>query len=125
MAYKKLENNKKENDKLENKSNNNMLFKNITSTKNNNKNIKYNIDNDKLKRIEETKKYSSYFGDSNNNVYFEIKSFNKNEKKYNKLNLKGKEGITKILNTRSNRLKMGNFKSFGVQSEALYIPKEK
>ena len=120
MAYKKQENNKKENDKLENKSNNNVLFKNITSTKNNNKNIKYNIDNDKLKRIEETKKYSSYFGDSNNNVYFEINASNKKEN----INIKEKESSSKFLNKRRNISNLQNYNSFGVQNEALCIPNE-
>ena len=79
-------------------------------------------ESDKLKKNEDNKKFSSYFGDSNNNVYYEIKQFNESNKKIN--NIKKKEGSEKILNKRSVRSNLGNYNSFGVQSEALYIPKE-
>ena len=126
MAFKKhkQQKNKKEKDKIDNNRNNKVSNTNITSTNNkNNQVIKYKIDSDKFKRIEDPKKYCSYFGDSNNNVYYEIKSFNKNERKQIKKSIK--EGITQVLDTRSSRLKMGNYNTFGVQSEALYIPNEK
>ena len=77
---------------------------------------KYNIGDDILKRINDNK-YSSYYGDSSNNVYYEIKHLNDSNKKVGNIN-------SKIANKRGLRSNLGNYNSYGVQSEALYIPKD-
>ena len=105
--------------KKESKNKTIIFIKNKNSKDEKNKKIK---ESDKLKKNEDNKIFSSYFGDSNNNVYYEIKQFNESNKKIN--NIKKKEGSEKILNKRSVRSNLGNYNSFGVQSEALYIPKE-
>ena len=108
--------NKKESDKKESK-NKNII--NINNNKNNNLvnyTKKYNIGDDILKRINDNNKYSSYYGDSSNNVYYEIKHLNDSDKKAGNIN---NSNITKKKGARTN---LGNYNSFGVQSEALYIP---
>ena len=65
-------------------------------------------------------KYSSYFGDSSNNVYYEIKHFTNSNKKA----LKEKEFPSNIINKKGAKIKYENFNTFGVHSEALYIPKD-
>ena len=70
-------------------------------------------------------KYSSYFGDYNNNVYFEIKQFTTKNKSNSNVNIKNKfEMEKKLINSTRNSLKKASFSFFGVQSEALFIPKE-
>ena len=97
--------------------------KTIIFVKNNNVNEDKNQkiqENEKPKNTEEKKKYSSYFGDSNNNVYFEINASNKKEN----INIKEKESSSKFLNKRRNISNLQNYNSFGVQNEALCIPNE-
>ena len=70
-------------------------------------------------------KYSSYFGDYNNNVYFEIKQLTVKNKNNSNVNIKNKlEMDKKLINSTRNSSKKGSFSFFGVQSEALFIPKE-
>jgi len=70
-------------------------------------------------------KYSSYFGDSNNNVYFEIKQLTVKNKNNSHINIKNNFDMEKkLINSTRNSSKKGSFSFFGVQSEALYIPKE-
>lgn len=91
------------------------MNKNIIS--NENKGEKSNL-------IDSNQKFSSYFGDSNNNVYFEIKQFGEKDKKLENNNQKRKEASTMVMSKRGRSTNFGNFNSFGVQSEALYIPNE-
>ena len=114
---------KKEKDKKDNK---NIVFVNMNKNDalNENKNKKNDLNNNKLNIYEDSKKFSSYFGDSNNNVYFEIKQFNEKDKKGDNINQKGKDSNRKVINKRGIQQKLGNFNCYGVQSEALYIPKD-
>ena len=114
---------KKEKDKKDNK---NIVFVNMNKNValNENKNKKNDLNNNKLNIYEDSKKFSSYFGDSNNNVYFEIKQFNEKDKKADNINQKGKDSNRKVINKRGIQQKLGNYNSYGVQSEALYIPKD-
>ena len=97
-------------------------IKNIININNNTNNNydnyvkKYNIGDDILKRINDNK-YLSYYGDSSNNVYYEIKHLNDSNKKVGNIN-------SKFANKRGLRSNLGNYNSFGVQSENLYIPKD-
>ena len=61
------------------------------------------------------KKLSSYFTDSNNNVYLETKQGNKREKKED-LNQNIKKNTIYIRNT--------NLTNYEMQSEMFYIPKD-
>ena len=102
--------------------------KNITLSQNVkklNKKIKNNIDINKNKRNDFKKELSSYFGNSNNNVYFEIKQFSDKNKKTNcNTNINENKPNKKYTITTGNFSKRGNFSVFGVQSETLYIPNE-
>ena len=70
-------------------------------------------------------KYSSYFGDSNNNVYFEIKQLTVKNKNNSNISIKNNiDAEKKLINSTKNSSKKGSFSFFGVQSEALYIPNE-
>ena len=64
------------------KNNNSVIYINNNNyvTSNENNNIKNDLEYNKINKIEDVKKFCSYFGDSNN-VYFEIKQFNEKEKK--------------------------------------------
>ena len=112
IGNKKYKIKKKENKKIL------CLNKNINKAK---KEININDDN-----LKENEKYSSYFGDSVNNVYYEIKQSHEGNKNVNlNQNIKEKEfSSIKIMNKRSNRSKIRSNNIMGVQSEELYIPKE-
>ena len=86
---------------------------------------KSKIDEDKGNENEGNKKYSSYFGDSDNNVYFEIKQSNGIDKKLDKINIKKEElPENKDINKKDIETKSEDNNTFEVQSETLYIPKE-
>ena len=78
--------------------------------------IEYQYDTgNKFKKVKPVKKLSSYFTDSNNNVYLETKQGNKREKKED-LNQNIKKNTIYIRNT--------NLTNYEMQSEMFYIPKD-
>ena len=103
-AYNFKENVKKENINIEiNNSNKNEISEN-------------NFVNETIKNIRNDIKYSYYFGDSNNNAYFERVSVKNNNININEID-------EKLIKNNLNLTNKGNYTIFGVQSEALYIPK--
>ena len=78
-----------------------------------------------MNKVEDNKLFS-YYQESNNNVYFEIKQFNEKDKdkKSGNTNINQKGVETYNVPKRGTRSKLDIFNSFGVQREALYIPKD-
>ena len=81
-----------------------------------NQNLEMNINDNNYKESESKSKYQSYFGDSNNNVYYEIKGVSGVVKEDSKTeedigNKSSKEPVTLVKNV-----------TFGIESENLCVP---
>ena len=124
IKLRKKDDNEKETDKKDNKKIIYIKFNNNLAS-NENKNKKNNLDDNKLNKVEDNKLFS-YYQESNNNVYFEIKQFNEKDKdkKSGNTNINQKGVETYKVPKRGTRSKLDIFNSFGVQREALYIPKD-
>ena len=83
---------------------------------NKNQNLKMNINDNNYKESDSKSKYQSYFGDSNNNVYYEIKGVSGEAKEESKTEedigtKSSKEPVTLVKNV-----------TFGIESENLCVP---
>ena len=83
---------------------------------NKNQNVKMNINDNNYKESDSKSKYQSYFGDSNNNVYYEIKGVSGEAKEESKTEedigtKSSKEPVTLVKNV-----------TFGIESENLCVP---
>ena len=81
-----------------------------------NQNLKMNINDNNYKESDSKSKYQSYFGDSNNNVYYEIKGVSGEAKEESKTEedigtKSSKEPVTLVKNV-----------TFGIESENLCVP---